>query len=279
MLTEEQKENRKKGIGASEAAIVMGLNKYISPYQLWLIKTGQAEPEDISDLPQVYWGNMHEDNIATHYAKLTNCEVKRVPETLYHKDYQFILCHLDREVVGQRKILECKFAMFARDEWGTSDSDIVPIHYIIQVQHQLAVTGYEEADLAVLIGGWDYRIYHFKRDEKIIEKIIEELSIFWKCVEDKVPPPLRDRTDVQLAYPFNNDKIIEAEPEIVKAIEEFREVRAQSKQLDEKKEKLTNIITMHIKEYEGLRNDSEVLATFKATARGNRVLKISEARI
>lgn len=49
-LTAENIENRKKGIGASECAIVLGLCKYKSPYELWLEKTGRKEPEDISHL-------------------------------------------------------------------------------------------------------------------------------------------------------------------------------------------------------------------------------------
>lgn len=279
MLTEKQIENRKKGIGASEAATVMGLNQRVSPYQLWLYKTGKAVPEDISEVPVVYWGTVHEDPIALHYAKVMNCKVRRVTNTLFHKNYPFMLCHLDRKIEGESKVLECKFAMFARDDWGPSGSDIVPLPYIVQVQYQLSVTGYEEADLAVLIGGHDFRVYHFKRDEELIAKIIEEVSTFWQCVESDTPPPLRDRTDVQLAYPFNQGNLLTASSEVMQAIEKFREVRAQAKELDGIKDDLADKITMFIKDAEGIRTESEVIATWKATARGNRVLKIMEARV
>lgn len=278
MLNEKNIENRKKGIGASEAGIVMGLNENISPYQLWLIKTGRAEPEDLSAIPIVYWGSLHEEPIAQHYAKTMNCKVRRVTNTLFHKEHPFMLCHLDRKIEGLSKVLECKFAMFARDDWGLSGSDIVPLPYIVQVQHQLAVTGYEEADLAVLIGGYDFRVYHFKRDEELIAKIIEEVSEFWKCVETDTPPPLRDRTDAALAYPFNKGTFVPAEDEIVKAVEEFREVRAKAKELDEKREELSDKLTLFIKDADGIRTETEVLATWNRTARGNRVLKVTEAR-
>lgn len=278
MLTNENIENRKKGIGASESAIVMGLNQNISPYKLWMIKTGRAEYDDLSELPQVYWGTIHEEPIANHYAKIMNCNVHTVPETLFHKDYPFLLCHLDRKVEGEPKILECKFAMFAKDDWGASGSDIVPLPYIVQVQHQLAVTGYDEADLAVLIGGWDFRIYHFKRDEELIAKIIEEVSEFWRCVETDTPPPLRDRVDAALAYPFSNGTFKDAEPDVLDVIEEFREVRAKAKELDSKKEKLSDKLALYLKDADGIRMDDQVLATWKPTARGNRVLRVTEAR-
>lgn len=277
-LTEKNLENRKKGIGASEAGIVMGLNANVSPYQLWMVKTGRAQPDDLSELPQVYWGTMHEEPIAQHYAKLMNCKVRRVTNTLFHKEHSFMLCHLDRKIEGLSKVLECKFAMFARDDWGLSGSDIVPLPYIVQVQYQLAVTGYQEADLAVLIGGWDYRVYHFKRDEELIAKIIEEVSEFWKCVESDTPPPLRDRADAELAYPFSNGNFKEAEPEVVQVVEQFREVRAKTKELEEQKEKLSDRLTLFLKDAEGLRMQDQVLATWKPTARGNRVLRVMEAR-
>ena len=278
MLTEEQKLNRKKGVGASEAGIVMGLSLHTSPYQLWMIKTGRAQPDDLSEVPQVYWGTVHEEAIANRYSEITGHAVEKVPDTLYHKDKPFMLCHLDRKVVGLSKVLECKFAMYERDEWGPTGSDIVPMAYIVQVQYQLAVTGYEEADLAVLISGWDFRVYHFKRDEEIIAKITEEVTEFWKCVETDTPPPLRDRADAVLAYPFSKGDLKEAEPEIVKVVEEFREVRAKAKELDKKKEELSDLLTLFIKDAEGIRTNKEVLATWKPTARGNRVLKVTEAR-
>lgn len=276
MLNEKQIANRKLGIGASEAAIVMGLNANISPYQLWLIKTGRAQPEDLSEVPQVYWGNMHEEPIAQHYAKVMNCKVRRVTNTLFHKEHSFMLCHLDRKIEGEPKVLECKFAMFAKDNWGESGSDIVPLPYIVQVQHQLAVTGYAEGDLAVLIGGWDFRIYHFKRDEELIARIIDEIAAFWKCVETDTPPPLRDRVDAELMYPTATHNIVQANKEIIKAVEDYRTVRAQEKEIVEAKKALSNKLTLFIKDAEGISSGDGILATWKATARGSRTLRVTE---
>lgn len=278
-LTAENIENRKKGIGASEAAIVMGLNANISPYQLWLIKTGRTQPEDLSKVPQVYWGNIHEESIAQHYAKVMNCNVRRMTSTIFHKEHEFMLCHIDRKIEGMKKILECKFAMFARDDWGMTGTDIIPLSYIVQVQYQLAVTGYQEADLAVLIGGYDYRQYPFKRDEELIAKITEEVSEFWKCVENDTPPRLRDRADAEIAYPFSNGNFKEAEPQIIKAIDQFREIRAKGKDLDAQKEKLSDELTLFLKDSDGIKIQDQVLATWKPTAKGNRVLRVMESKI
>lgn len=278
MLSPIQTENRKKGVGASESAIILDLNKFTSPYDLWLIKTGQKEAPDLSDIPQVYWGCVHEDIIAKEYEKVMNCKVHAVPETLFHAEYPHILCHLDRVVTGKRKILECKFAMFAGDQWGPSGSDIVPMQYIIQVQHQMAVTGYEEADIAVLIGGWDFRVYHFKRDEQLINKIIKEVSLFWDCVTNNIAPPLRDRKDIETAYPFPNKNIkdVSEAPEILSTICQIKEIKHSAKELDEKRSKLEDDLTKFIKDAEGLKLNDQLLVTWKANVRGSRVLRILE---
>lgn len=277
-LTEKNIANRKKGIGASEAGIVMGLNPNVSPYQLWLIKTGQAEPTDLSEIPQVYWGLIHEDPIAQHYARVMNCKVRRVTNTVFHKEHEFMLCHLDRKIENLSKVLECKFAMFAKDEWGETGSDVVPMAYIVQVQYQLAVTGYEEADLAVLIGGYDFRVYHFKREEKLIAKIIEEVKKFWACVENNIAPPLRDSVDAELAYPNNNGNLVQAEPDILKVVDEYRQARMLEGEFKKQKESLKDKLTLFIKDADGIQENAKAVVTWKKTARGSRTLNVSEAR-
>jgi putative phage-type endonuclease len=186
------------GISASEAAIIMGLNEMVSPYQLWMLKTGRAQPDDLSELPQVNSGATLEDLIVQEYAKRMNCKVTKIKHTLFHKDHPFILdqdiLRYSSKIENHFGILECKFVMLAKDNWK-SGSDTVPLPYIVQMQYQLAVTNHKEADLAVLIGGHDFRIYHFKRDETLISKIIEEVKAFWHCVETDTPPELRDRSD------------------------------------------------------------------------------------
>lgn len=278
MLTEKQIENRKKGIGASEAAIVLGLNPNVSPYQLWLVKTGRAEPEDLSQLPQVYWGSILEEPIAQEYAKRNDCKVRRVTNTLFHKEHSFMLCHLDRKVEGLPELLECKFAMFARDDWGPAGSDIVPLPYIVQVQYQLAITGYEKGTLAVNIGGCDYREYYFTPDKELITKIIEEVTEFWKCVETDTPPPLRDSKDAALAYPLNQGNLVPAEKEIIKAVDEYNQVKVMESEIKEKKEALKDKLTLFIKDADGIRTDSSVLATWKVDKRGVRTLRVMEPK-
>lgn len=62
---------RDLGIGGSDAAVIMGLNSYKSPYELWIEKTGQAEPPDLSGNQFVYWGTKNEPAIAEWFQEET----------------------------------------------------------------------------------------------------------------------------------------------------------------------------------------------------------------
>ncbi len=65
MLTKEQLEERRKGIGGSDAATVLGLNPYQDPYALYLDKRGEAPPEDEDFLKESrYWGSVLEAPVA-----------------------------------------------------------------------------------------------------------------------------------------------------------------------------------------------------------------------
>ena len=70
-------EARREGIGGSDASIIVGLNRWKSPFQLWLEKTGKAEPEDLSDNEYVYWGKVLEEVVANRFCELTGKKVQR----------------------------------------------------------------------------------------------------------------------------------------------------------------------------------------------------------
>jgi predicted phage-related endonuclease len=223
----------------------------------------------------VYWGNVHEETVAREYAKAKGCKVKKVTNTLYHKKYPFILCHLDRKVVGIRKILECKFASPFSKEWGESGSDIVPLSYIVQVQQQLAVTEYELADLAVLIGGYDFRIYPINRDEEIINKIITEVKNFWvNHVLADIPPQPTTRRDFSLKYPRNDENFLDASPEILELIIKLKEARNRIKIEEALKQDYEKQLMHFIQDKSGIRLEDQVIATWKSDKNGNRILRI-----
>ena len=185
---------RRRGIGSSDAAAAVGLNPYKSQLELWLEKTGRdgnlpkVDPHD--EESPLYWGTLLEHIVAAHYTKRTGNRVRRINAVLQHPDpaLPWMLANIDREVTGAPdvQILECKTAgINGARLWR----DGVPEYVQLQVHHQLAVTGKQTADVAVLLGGQHLEIHRIERDDRLIARLIELERQFWQYVETDTPPP------------------------------------------------------------------------------------------
>lgn len=278
MLTLEQKEIRKNGLGATDCAAVMGLSPYRTPYELWMIKTGRMEEEAILNDDRLRLRHAHEETIAREYAFRNDCKLKRVNQTLFHKRLPFMLCNLDRVVIGQHKIVECKSSSgFMRPTWGETGSDEAPMIYLLQVQHQMAVSGYDHADIAALIDIDDYRIYPTPRNDKIIAKIEDACERFWnENVLADVPPPPTTRGDLKLMYPLNNGNFIEATPEMIEYLDHLQAIKDDIKILEGNKAEHEKEIIQFIADNDGIKLGDAVLATFVADKNGTRRLSIKK---
>lgn len=180
-------EARDLGIGGSDAAVIMGMNQYKSPYQLWLEKTGQAEAPDLSGNQYVYWGTKNESNIADWFQEETGKKVKRLG-TLRSKEYPFMLANVDRTVVGENAGLEIKTAGVR--QYRKWKDDEIPDAYYCQCLHYMAVTGAEYWYIAVLLGGNEAKWKRIERNEEDIQHLIMAETDFWKLVETRTPPPV-----------------------------------------------------------------------------------------
>ena len=201
---------RKQGIGSSDAASAVGLNPYKSQLELWMEKTGRdaglpkVDPKDQSS--PMYWGTLLESIVAAHYTMRSGHKVRRINAVLQHPNEPWMLANLDREVMGASdvQILECKTAgINGARLWKEG----VPEYITLQVMHQLAVTGKQAADIAVLICGQDLQIHRVVRDEGMIARLVELERQFWRYVETDTAPPAdgSDSADVALRCLYPND--------------------------------------------------------------------------
>lgn len=263
MSHDEWLDERRKGIGGSDAGALLGLSSYNTPLDVYLDKIGQADP--IEDNDAMYWGRVLEDIVAAEYEKRSGNKVRRNNKILQHKDHPFIMANLDREIIGKNGILECKTAGRATEDWGPDGSDIVPTHYIAQVMHYMAVTGADFADLAVLIGGRDFRIYHIPRDEEIIKMVIDREIVFWtENVEARVAPDPVNINDINNLWPHDNGTLTAANAGDELDIQAAKEIKFQMKELKARETELTNKIKESMGEISGLTDRSgKILVTWK----------------
>mgnify|MGYP000735838812 FL=1 len=232
-------EVRKQGLGSSDAAAAVGLNPYQSQLELWLIKTGRdadlPKPDATDESSPMYWGNILEPIVAAHYTKHTGHKVRRINAVLQHpeSDKSWMLANLDYAVVGADdvQVLECKTA----GEYGARNwREGVPEYVQCQVQHQLAVTGKQAADVCVLICGQEIKIHRIERDEALITKLIELERRFWHYVLTDTPPPADGSESAGLAlrylYPFDTGNTLDfsQDKEVSAVFSELLQVRVQA---------------------------------------------------
>lgn len=176
---------RNQGIGGSDAGVILGLNPYKSLLALWLEKTGQAKPEDLSGNERVYWGVKNEQNIADYFCEKTGKHVRRCG-TMQHGEFPWLLANVDRLIDGEQAGLEIKTAGVSQYELWKGDE--VPDAYYAQCQHYMLVTGFPMWYVAVLIGGNEGIIKEVPRNEDFIAMLFDAEKDFWKSVEERTMP-------------------------------------------------------------------------------------------
>ena len=208
---------RAKGIGGSDIAAICGLSPFQTAVDVWMTKTGRAAPK--AETPAMHWGHNLEAVVADEYAKVTGFELR--PGV--HIASGCRVGNTDRMVPGAKRILEVKTASpYKANEWGEPGTDEIPEHYLTQVQWYLGLLPadeYEAADVPVLIGGNDFRIYHVERDDTLIAQLIEIGEAWWRAyVEADVPPEPDGSLDDMRArlalHPKDTGSMLDATPEL-----------------------------------------------------------------
>lgn len=267
----QQKENwlkeRKTYIGGSNVAAVMRLNSYCTAVGIYLEK---ISPEiDCTMSEAAKWGILLENTIAKAYEEKTGFNVEIEPNVIYHKEHKFLAANIDRWANGKKHILECKTAGFMMaKEWGEEYTDQIPESYLCQVAYYAAICDVDRVDIAVLIGGQDFRIYTYNRNREFEEKIIKIAQNFWtKNILQKVPPKCINLTDTADLWPKSNGREILADDHIIKEIQELKIMQSEVKQLEEAIILKKVDIQEFMQDYDVLSDSNgRIIATWKNTS-------------
>lgn len=241
LTREEWLQERMTGIGGSDAGTILGVNKWKSKTQLFFEKTNPEMIQEISN-DAIHFGNVLEDVVAEEFAARTGKKVRRDNRMLRHPDHHFMMANLDRVVVGEKALLECKTtSQYNAEQW---EDDNVPAQYLCQIQHYMAVTGFEKAYIAVLIGGQSFIWKEIERDDELIQIIIDAEKDFWENnVQANVIPEI-DGSEAtsdfinHMYQDIDNEEIelgTEADT-LMKAIESIKEDIKEKQQLQKKYE-------------------------------------------
>ncbi|MDD7147096.1 MAG: YqaJ viral recombinase family protein [Lachnospiraceae bacterium] len=188
MSNEEWLKWRKKGLGGSDIAAILGISKWSSAIDIWLQKTNQKFDETIEN-EAMTWGKILEPVIREQFKQRTGKKVVEVHSILQNEEYRFMLADLDgltEDENGAPAILEIKcVSEYKRSEW---DNDQIPYYYMTQVMHYLAVTGLDTAYVVALVGCNSMIIREVKADQEMIAMLVACEKNFWDKVVNCVRP-------------------------------------------------------------------------------------------
>ncbi len=184
MPHEEWLSQRRKHIGGSDAAAIIGFNEYSSPYTVWADKLGKIPPKEDNEAMRL--GRDLEYYVAERFTEATGKKVRRKNAILINPEIPFAHANVDRLIVGEDAGLECKttsvlnLKKFKNGEY--------PAVYYVQCVHYMMVTGAKRWYLGVLILGKEFKWFCIERDEEEIEALKKAEFEFWEHVVNEIEP-------------------------------------------------------------------------------------------
>jgi putative phage-type endonuclease len=228
-------EERRKGIGGSDVAAIMGLSPWKTAYQVYREK--RKEVEDWQGNSITDWGKRMEPAIRQWYSDQTGRDVRLPDKIMYHPKHPFMLASLDG-FTDDGRVVEIKTARSGKN-WGEPETNQIPDYYAVQVHHYMTITGFQVADIPVSIAGGSPSLYVVEADKEISEMIIEACAKFWERVQSGNPPdPVTYADAVARFGSLKAEGALIASEEDLGRIHELRDTREIIKGLEDKEEEL-----------------------------------------
>lgn len=181
-------EMRKRDVTSTESAALFGMSPYTTHFELWHAKkSGLAREFKTND--RMKWGNRLEAAIAHGIAEEQGWEIKplkeymRDPEARIGSSFDFVITNLEGGPV-HLEIKNVDYLAF-RDGWIEHEDGGIeaPEHIEMQVQHQMAVSGFKRSFIGAFIAGNRGVVIERERDEPVIAAIKAKVAEFWRTVD------------------------------------------------------------------------------------------------
>ncbi len=178
---------RKAGIGGSDAGAICGVNPYSSAMKVFHDKTSEEVEEQDNEAIRI--GHDLEDYVAQRFMEATGLKVRKSNFMYRSKEHPFMIADVDRLIVGEDAGLECKTASaYNADKWADGN---IPLHYVMQCYHYMAVTGKRTWYIAAVILGREFTYRKLEWDDELISRLVGIEEDFWNnhVVPGTIPPP------------------------------------------------------------------------------------------
>jgi len=234
---EKWRDERRKGVGGSDVAGILGISEYSTPLTVWADKLGLTPHKD--DTPNMRIGRDLEDYVAQRFVEATGLHVRRDSRTITNPAYPYSIAHIDRRISktksgGMLAGLECKTCTPYRREEFTEHE--YPTEYHAQCLHYLAVTGWDTWYLAVLVLDGTFHVYEIHREDYQAEMDTVQAAVatFWEdFVLTGTKPPMDGKEATTKALSAIYDSPVEGCVDLSHLEEHFIEAAALKEQIDE----------------------------------------------
>lgn len=253
---EEWLEERRSGLGGSDAAAVLGLNPWSSPLAVYLEKLGLSEPKEENRAMRL--GKRMEPVILEEYVRETGGEAELNARVFHHPEAPEILGTPDAFRKDARRGVELKWVGDrTAGLWGDSGTDEIPDYYHLQCDVYMAVTDLPEWDVAVILGGRELRVFHLRRDLALEAELVARLRSFWReHIVAQVPPPLDGSEDarrwIESRFPRQRAALRPASLQEEIWARDLASVRAAKARAESEEQRIRNLLTLSMGVAEGI---------------------------
>jgi putative phage-type endonuclease len=253
---------RQRGVGASDAAVILGLSPYRTRFDLFLDKIGRGTP--IVDNLAMQCGRALEPVVLDLCSETIGHQIIDRGTRVRDPALPWRWVTLDGRT--DNAIVEAKTANSSAD-WGEVMTDQIPVQYVVQTQHALDITRAEICWVPVLFAAREFRLYKVVRDPIIGAAILEAEKEFWGHVERNEPPPLQSPAELRIRWPQDSGTDVVASPEIEAHAYALGAVKSEIDKLKAEAATFEAAIQTHMEDASQLvDSNGEVLVTWK-TAR------------
>ena len=205
--------NRRRYLGASDAAAIMGVNPWSSALNVY---ADHIVPEEDGSPPSepAYWGLKKQPMLLTEFTRRTGRPCEMWEEMIVSKERPWQSCTMD----GVQQIgawmdggVEVKCTRLAF-KW----TDGIPDYVNAQIQHQYSVTGFDTISVVVFFNGDEFYQKDVPRDDDYIKNMNQVESEFMDRLA-KFDPPDPDSSEssrkaIGRLYPEDDGKRIVLDP-------------------------------------------------------------------
>lgn len=185
-------EARRGGIGGSDVAAILGLDKYRGPRHVFEAKHGRPVEADAALSEYAEIGQEIEDFVSYLFTKRSGIPAVPSPGTLVHVEHEWMRANVDRYALDpQTGEVVAPVELKNRSEYQLADwEDGVPDGPALQAHWYMAVGGWPYAWVAALVGGNKLRYHRIERDPEMIETLVDVCGQWYqRHVIEGFPPP------------------------------------------------------------------------------------------